>query len=91
MGLLLLTGVGAATLSGKTSDSFTLPGRDVETLAVPIDGPWLKLSEAVDYVRAVAPSTYVPIHEGELTDVAKYVGMLAAFAGPSGRVPHAAP
>jgi L-ascorbate metabolism protein UlaG (beta-lactamase superfamily) len=60
-------------------DSFTLPGRDVGTLAVPIDGPWLKLSEAVDYVRAVAPATYLPIHEGELTDVGKYVGMLAAF------------
>jgi L-ascorbate metabolism protein UlaG (beta-lactamase superfamily) len=60
-------------------DSFTFPGRDIGKLAVAIDGPWLKLSEAVDYVRAVAPATYLPIHEGELTDVGKYVGMLAAF------------
>ena len=45
----------------------------------PIDGPWLKLSEAVDYVRAVRPETVLPIHEGELTDPAKYVGMLNAF------------
>ena len=46
-----------------------------------IDGPWLKLSEAVDYVKTVRPETVLPIHEGELTDVAKYVGMLGAFSG----------
>jgi len=62
-------------------DSFFVPDRPVQTLAVAIDGPWLKLSEAVDYVRAVRPETVLPIHEGELTDVAKYVGMLGAFSG----------
>jgi L-ascorbate metabolism protein UlaG (beta-lactamase superfamily) len=60
-------------------DSFFVPAQPVETLAVPIDGPWLKLSEAIDYAKAVAPEELLPIHEGELTDVAKYVGMLNAF------------
>jgi len=64
-------------------DSFFVPDQLVQTLAVPIDGPWLKLSEAVDYVRAVRPKTVLPIHEGELTDVAKYVGMLGAFSDHS--------
>ena len=54
-------------------------------LAVAVDGPWLKLSEAVDYVRAVAPRVAVPIHEGEATDPAKYAGMLTAFT-PAGVV-----
>jgi L-ascorbate metabolism protein UlaG (beta-lactamase superfamily) len=62
-------------------DSFLVPPSPVQTLAVPIDGPWLKLAEAVDYVRAVRPETVLPIHEGELTDPAKYVGMLGAFSG----------
>ena len=62
-------------------DSFFVPASPVQTLAVPIDGPWLKLSEAVDYVRAVRPETVLPIHEGELTDPAKYIGMLGAFSG----------
>ena len=62
-------------------DSFFVPDGPVETLAVAIDGPWLKLSEAVDYVKTVRPETVLPIHEGELTDVAKYVGMLGAFSG----------
>jgi L-ascorbate metabolism protein UlaG (beta-lactamase superfamily) len=66
-------------------DSFTVPGRDVDVLAVPVDGPWLKLAEAVDYVRAVRPRVAVPVHEGETTDPAKYTGMLAAFA-PAGVV-----
>jgi L-ascorbate metabolism protein UlaG (beta-lactamase superfamily) len=66
-------------------DSFTVPGRDVDVLAVAVDGPWLKLAEAVDYVRAVRPRVAVPVHEGETTDPAKYAGMLAAFS-PEGVV-----
>lgn len=66
-------------------DSFFVPDRDVDVLAVAVDGPWLKLSEAVDYVRAVAPRVAVPIHEGETTDPAKYAGMLTAFS-PTGVV-----
>lgn len=66
-------------------DSFFVPDRDIDVLAVAIDGPWLKLSEAVDYVRAVSPRVALPIHEGETTDPAKYAGMLAAFS-PEGVV-----
>ncbi len=35
-------------------------------LLLPTGAPWLKLSEAVDYLRAVAPRTAVPIHEAVL-------------------------
>jgi L-ascorbate metabolism protein UlaG (beta-lactamase superfamily) len=66
-------------------DSFFVPPGDVDVLAVAIDGPWLKLAEAVDYVTAVRPRVAVPMHEGETTDPAKYCGMLAAFA-PEGVV-----
>jgi len=67
-------------------DSFVEPGCEVGVLAVAIDGPWLKLSEAVDHVRRVAPAVALPIHEGELTDPAKYVGMVTAFVGPGTEV-----
>jgi L-ascorbate metabolism protein UlaG (beta-lactamase superfamily) len=66
-------------------DSFFAPSQDVDVLAVAVDGPWLKLAEAVDYVRSVRPRVAVPMHEGETTDPAKYAGMLAAFA-PAGTV-----
>lgn len=66
-------------------DSFFVPPFAVDVLAVAVDGPWLKLSEAVDYVHRVSPRVAVPIHEGETTDPAKYAGMLSAFS-PQGVV-----
>jgi hypothetical protein len=57
----------------------------VDVLAVAIDGPWLKLAEAIEYVLTVAPRVAVPIHEGETTDPGKYAGMLGAFS-PEGTV-----
>jgi L-ascorbate metabolism protein UlaG (beta-lactamase superfamily) len=62
-------------------DSFFVPTMDVDVLAVAIDGPWLKLSEAIDYVMTVDPRVAVPIHEGETTDPAKYAGMLDGLTG----------
>ena len=66
-------------------DSLFVAEMDIDVLAVAVDGPWLKLAEAVDYVRAVGPRVAVPIHEGETTDLGKYAGMLAAFS-PAGVV-----
>lgn len=71
-------------------DSFTVPPHPVDVLAVAVDGPWLKVAEAVDYVRAAAPRIAVPMHEGETKDPAKYAGMLAAFS-PDGVVRALAP
>jgi L-ascorbate metabolism protein UlaG (beta-lactamase superfamily) len=44
-------------------DQLTVPDKPVEVLAIPAVAPWLKISEAVDYLRAVAPRTAIPIHE----------------------------
>jgi L-ascorbate metabolism protein UlaG (beta-lactamase superfamily) len=48
-------------------DSFTPPPAPVDVLFLPTGAPWLKLSEAVDYLRAVGPRTAVPIHEAVLS------------------------
>jgi len=48
-------------------DAFTDPGRPVEVLAVPAGAPWLKLAEAVDYLRRVGPRVAVPVHERVLS------------------------
>ncbi|GII20864.1 MBL fold metallo-hydrolase [Planosporangium mesophilum] len=51
-------------------DSFFVPAQPVTTLLVPTSGPWFKLSEALDFVRAVAPAKAFPIHDRLLsTDV----------------------
>jgi L-ascorbate metabolism protein UlaG (beta-lactamase superfamily) len=48
-------------------DAFTQPGQPVEVLAVPAGAPWLKLSEPIDYLRAVRPRVAVPVHDQVLS------------------------
>ncbi|GED98902.1 MBL fold metallo-hydrolase [Gordonia crocea] len=48
-------------------DSFYIPFVAVEVLAIPGAAPWMKLSESVDYLRAVEPSKAFPIHQGVLS------------------------
>jgi L-ascorbate metabolism protein UlaG (beta-lactamase superfamily) len=48
-------------------DAFSLPGVEVETLFVPVGAPWMKLAEAIDYVRAVAPQRAHPTHDAVLS------------------------
>ena len=50
-------------------DSLTMPGEPVEVLAVPAGAPWLKLADAVDYLRKVGPRVAVPVHEKVLSEV----------------------
>ncbi len=47
-------------------DALTNPGKEVEILALPVAGPWLKLSEAVDYALELKPRISFPVHEGIL-------------------------
>ncbi len=45
-------------------DALTVPGVPVEVLALPVAGPWMKFSEAVDYAVATKAKTCFPVHEG---------------------------
>jgi L-ascorbate metabolism protein UlaG (beta-lactamase superfamily) len=56
-------------------DSYTPAPDPVDVLFLPTGAPWLKVSEAVDYLRAVAPRTAVPIHEAVLSRPAMHYGM----------------
>ncbi|WP_219416422.1 MBL fold metallo-hydrolase [Pseudonocardia nigra] len=62
-------------------DAFTPPPAPVDVLFLPTGAPWLKLSEAVDYLRAVAPRTAVPIHEAVLAMPRMHYGRFAEL-GP---------
>lgn len=65
-------------------DSLWVPPVPVGVLALPAAAPWMKLSEAVDYLRAVAPRTALPIHYGIIEQAAQgiYFGRLAEM-GPA--------
>lgn len=45
-------------------DAFTDPKRAVEILALPVSGPWMKISEAIDYALALKPKVAFPVHDG---------------------------
>ncbi len=47
-------------------DAFQNPKVDVDTLALPICAPWLKMSEAITYAIEVSPARVFPIHDGAL-------------------------
>jgi L-ascorbate metabolism protein UlaG (beta-lactamase superfamily) len=50
-------------------DSFEVPeGVAIETLFVPITAPWLKASEAIEFVRAVRPSRAYALHDSLASD-----------------------
>jgi L-ascorbate metabolism protein UlaG (beta-lactamase superfamily) len=50
-------------------DSFIRPQGPVRILLLPTGGPWMKLGESADYLRAVAPEIAIPIHQAGLADI----------------------
>lgn len=59
-----------------------MPDAPVRTLLLPTSGPWTKLGEAADYVRAVAPERVIQIHELMLSDLGQE--STARFLGEQG-------
>ncbi|GAA5160654.1 MBL fold metallo-hydrolase [Amycolatopsis dongchuanensis] len=68
-------------------DAYHVPRVPVPTLLVPTSGPWTKVGDAVDWVRAVKPDRLVQIHEIMLSPVGQQ--SMARFLGPDmlGSVP----
>jgi L-ascorbate metabolism protein UlaG (beta-lactamase superfamily) len=64
-------------------DALDVTDRDVEVLALPAMAPWMRMAEAIDYLRAVAPRFAVPIHEGMLRNTDLYYGAFLNL-GPDG-------
>lgn len=66
-------------------DSLWVPSTPVGVLATPAAAPWMRISEAVDYLRAVNPRTAFPIHYGIIEPAARgiYFGRLTEM-GPAG-------
>ncbi|TDV39990.1 L-ascorbate metabolism protein UlaG (beta-lactamase superfamily) [Actinophytocola oryzae] len=50
-------------------DALFVPEQRIDVLGLPMAAPWMKTSEAVDFLRAVRPRVAVPIHEALLSEV----------------------
>ncbi|WP_426595803.1 MBL fold metallo-hydrolase [Cellulomonas sp. McL0617] len=64
-------------------DAYVDPqGATVDVLLTPIGGPWLKISEVVDYVRSVSPGRVVTIHDAQLSPAG--LGLASSLVGRLG-------
>lgn len=54
-------------------DSFNLPEKSVDTLAIPASAPWLKIGEAIDFLLAIKPRLAFPTHDAILSDSGKQI------------------
>ncbi len=65
-------------------DALHKPPKKVEILALPVAGPWLKLSEAIEYALDIKPKMAFPVHEGILKQPGTTHRMPPAILEPQG-------
>ncbi|KES07608.1 beta-lactamase [Streptomyces toyocaensis] len=49
-------------------DALHVPEQSIETLLVPVQGSWMKMAEAIDFVKAVKPQRTFAIHDAQIND-----------------------
>jgi len=66
-------------------DAFDELAGPIDVLLLPIGGPWMKIGESIDYLRALAPRIAVPIHQAGLAEIHQnmHIGLLRNLA-PTG-------
>lgn len=64
-------------------DSFSTPDRPAPYLALPVSAPWMKLSEAIDFLREVNPRFAFPTHDAILASSGKAIAdrLITQFTG----------
>jgi L-ascorbate metabolism protein UlaG (beta-lactamase superfamily) len=50
-------------------DALTAPGRRVDVLLAPVSAPWLKVAEAIDFVREVGAPRSLAIHDRVYSEI----------------------
>jgi L-ascorbate metabolism protein UlaG (beta-lactamase superfamily) len=70
-------------------DALTVPEEPVSTLLLPVHAPWSKVSEVIDYVRAVHADQAFAVHDGLLNDTGLgVVGGMLGERGPGTPTPY---
>ena len=61
-------------------DALTVPPSKVEILALPAGAPWMRMEEAMDYLRVIKPKIAIPVHDGIFAQPGLFNGL---FVGPA--------
>jgi L-ascorbate metabolism protein UlaG (beta-lactamase superfamily) len=64
MGLVENTGYMVAGKFYFPGDNFHNPGRPVDILALPVAGPWMKISEAINFAKEIKARAAFSVHDG---------------------------
>lgn len=69
-------------------DSFSVPNKSVDILALPVSAPWLKLSEAIDFMQTIGANLTFPTHDALLSEAGKSVTdkIVGEFAKAAGTI-----
>lgn len=70
-GIVQNTGYFVADKLFYPGDAYTNPEKEIPVLALPVAGPWCKLSDAIKYAREVKPEKAFPVHDYMLSDTGK--------------------
>ncbi len=54
-------------------DSLFVPAEQIDVLGLPAAAPWMKVGEALEFQRAVAPRVSVPIHDAVLAEPGRQI------------------
>ena len=60
-------------------DAFYDPGKAVAMLALPVCGPWMKISESIEYAKKLRPKKAFPVHDGMLKILGPFHGVPEAM------------
>ncbi|MEK7462379.1 MAG: MBL fold metallo-hydrolase [Patescibacteria group bacterium] len=54
-------------------DAYTVPEMPVDILALPVAGPWCKVSDAINFALKVKPRVAIPVHDATLSELGRSV------------------
>lgn len=49
-------------------DAFFNPGKPVEILMLPVQGPWCRVKDSIEFALEVKPKVAIPVHDGQLNN-----------------------
>jgi len=67
-------------------DSFIMPEKSVDTLALPVAAPWLRVEDAIEFMKSVGARFTFPTHDAILSNNGKTVvdNLIGKFADAAG-------
>ena len=56
-----------------SGDAFADPKCEVDILALPIIGPWMKIKDVIDYAKMLKPRSVFPVHDAHIKEWAEFI------------------